>query len=977
LRAILGLSLFIMRFPPELQELPPPQREQAGLYWEQFSDAARAQGVDFTLDPRAASSLPGVWAASAFVAHACIKSPALLSELNASDDLMIRYGAGAYRERLEKELQGVADEDDLLKALRLIRRREMVRIAWRDLAGWADLAETLRDLSSLAAACVDCALSRLEDWQSRELGVPYGRASGKRQSLVVIGMGKLGAGELNFSSDIDLILAYPEEGETRGGNVPFSNQEYFTRVGRRLIHVLHFPTEEGFVFRVDLRLRPFGDSGPLAMGFDAMEEYYQTHGREWERYAWIKAAVIAGDRDEGARLMATLRPFVYRRYLDFSAFESLRAMKVLIEAEVRRKGMADNIKLGAGGIREVEFIGQAFQLIRGGRETELQVRPILVVLERLVAAGYLPSYAGEELAAAYHFLRRAENRLQEYGDQQTHRLPADAAARQRLAFSMGYGAWDEFLRELERHRRRVQGHFQQVFASPHTDPAANTGSDLQQLWAGILNDEQGGAVLAAVGYGGAAATLALITEFRNSPTTRQLTARGRERLDHLMPLLLGAVARAGDPDTTLGRVLDLVEKIARRTTYLSLLAESPMALSQLVRLCAASSWIANFLTRHPLLLDELLDPRTLYAPLARRALEDELAAALARLRADDLEQQMEVLRHFQQANTLRVAAADVAGAYPLMVVSDHLTEIAEVVLEAVLRLARRHLIDRHGPPCCRVDGKTVEPGFVIIAYGKLGGIELGYGSDLDLVFLHGSEGEELGTQGAKPIDNSVFFARLGQRIIHMMTAHTPAGVLYDVDVRLRPSGASGMLVSGMAAFAEYQRHDAWTWEHQALVRARPVAGDAPVAARFAAIRREVLGRPRDAAQLRREVREMRERMRAELGQRDGEKFDLKQDAGGIADIEFMVQYSVLAWACAHPELLRYTDNIRLLEGLAQAGAIDRQDADLLSDIYRAYRAKVHQLTLLKEPTVVDARAFAGQRQAVMRVWRAVLEDNVD
>ena len=962
-----------MSFPPELLELPPPQREQVGVYWEQYMDAARSQGVDFAVDARVASSLPGVWAASAFVAHACIQSPALLSELNASGDLMAKYGDGACRERLEKVLQGVDDEDALLKTLRLFRRREMVRIAWRDLAAWADLAETLSDLSSLAGACVECALLRVEEWQSRELGAPCGRVSGRRQFLVVIGMGKLGAGELNFSSDIDLIFAYPEEGETQGGKAPLSNQEYFTKVGRRLIHVLHTPTVEGFVFRVDTRLRPFGDSGPLVMGFDAMEEYYQTHGREWERYAWIKAAVIAGDRDEGSRLMAMLRPFIYRRYLDFSAFESLRAMKVLIEAEVRRKGMADDIKLGAGGIREIEFIGQAFQLIRGGRETELQVRPILTVLERLVAAGYLPSYAGRELAAAYCFLRRAENRLQEYGDQQTHRLPADAVARQRLALSMGYGAWNEFLRELDHHRRRVQGHFQQVFASPQTETAANTGPDLTQLWAGILNDEQGGAVLAATGYGQAAATLALITAFRDSPTTRQLTAHGRERLDHLMPLLLGAVAHAGDPDTTLGRVLDLVEKIARRTTYLALLAESPMALSQLVRLCAASSWIAGFLTRHPLLLDELLDPRTLYVPLARSALEDELAAALARLGADDLEQQMEVLRHFQQANTLRVAAADVAGAFPLMVVSDHLTEIAEVALEAVLRLARQHLIDRHGPPCCRIDGELVEPGFVIVAYGKLGGIELGYGSDLDLVFLHGSEGEELGTQGPKVIDNSVFFARLGQRIIHMMTAHTPAGVLYEVDVRLRPSGASGMLVSSMAAFAEYQRQGAWTWEHQALVRARVVAGDTAVAERFAAIRREVLVRPREGAQLRREVREMRERMRAELGQRDAEKFDLKQDAGGIADIEFMVQYGVLAWAFTHPELLRYTDNIRLLEGLARAGAMTAQDADLLSDIYRVYRAKVHQLTLLKEPIVADAHAFDEQRQAVVRMWRTLLE----
>ena len=962
-----------MNFPPQLQALPPSQREQVTLYWEQFRAAVQAQDLAFDIDERLSAALPAVWAASAFVAQACIHSPSLLSDVNAADEFSAAYAEGDYRKRLEVVLRGVEDEDSLVKALRLFRRREMVRIAWRDLAAWADLAETLSDLSALATACVDCALRRLDGWQSRDLGEPRGHSGGGRQSLIVIGMGKLGAGELNFSSDIDLIFAYPEAGETHGGKSPVDNQEYFTRLARRLIHVLHTPTAEGFVFRVDMRLRPFGDSGPLVMDFDAMEEYYQSHGREWERYAWIKAAVVAGDRDAGAEIMATLRPFVYRRYLDFGAYESLRDMKLLIEAEVRRKGMADNIKLGAGGIREIEFIGQAFQLIRGGRETELQIRPILRVLERLVAGNYLPAYAGAELAEAYRFLRRAENRLQEYADQQTHRLPADPHARLRLALTMGYADWEGFARDLERHRRRVQGHFQQVFAAPQTEVATSTGPDLGQMWAGILNEAQGQEVLAAVGYTQLEETLTRIRRFHESPSCRQLTARGRERLDDLMPLLLGAVAQARDPDITLSRVLDLIEKIARRTTYLALLAESPMALSQLVRLCAASPWIGGLLTLHPLLLDELLDPRSLYAPLKRQALEAELATDLARLGAEDLEQQMEVLRHFQQANTLRVAAADVAGAYPLMVVSDHLTEIAEVVLQAVLRLARQHLIDRHGVPSCRIDGQVVEPGFAILAYGKLGGIELGYGSDLDLVFLHGSEGEELGTQGAKAIDNNVFFARLGQRIIHMMTAHTPAGVLYEVDMRLRPNGAAGMLVSSMAAFAEYQHHAAWTWEHQALVRARVVAGDVPVAERFAAIRRDVLGRQRDGMQLRREVREMRERMRAELGQRDAAKFDLKQDVGGIADIEFMVQYGVLAWAFTHPELLRYTDNIRLLEGLAQAGAMTAQDADLLSDIYRVYRAKVHQLTLLKEPIVADAHAFAEQRQAVVRVWRTLLE----
>ena len=988
---------------PDCRGLPPALRDRVVHYWEQFAPAARSQGISVSFDERMADSLSKVWAASAFVAQSCIREPALLAELIGSGDLSVRYGEGAYQDRLSAVLQGVADEPSLASCLRRFRRREMVRIAWRDLAGWADLAETLADLSAVAMVCVDQALSHLDVWQSRALGEPRGQASGARQGLVVVGMGKLGAGELNFSSDIDLIFAYEEEGRTwpfgsfastgpphpgplplagEGGSVKsgsirsVSNEEYFTALARRLIHTIHAATADGFVFRVDARLRPFGDSGPLVMSFDAMEEYYQAHGREWERYAWIKAAAVAGDRAAGARLMAMLRPFIYRRYLDFSAYASLREMKSLIDAEVRRKGMADNIKLGAGGIREIEFIGQTFQLIRGGRETELQARPILKVLERLVAVGYLPDHAGAELAEAYRFLRRAENRLQEYADQQTHRLPVDAEGRQRLATAMGYGDWESFARDLDRHRRRVQGHFAQVFAVPQGEiPAAGDGEDFGQLWSGSVQDDAACRMLAAAGFGQAEEAHAQLTRFRESPSCRQLSAQGRGRLDHLMPLLIGAVAHAGHPDTTLTRLLDLLEKIVRRTTYLALLAEYPMALSQLVRLCAASPWIAGLLTRHPLLLDELLDARTLYAPLDRVALEAELAADLSRVGAEDLEQQMEALRHFQQANVLRVAAADVAGVFPLMVVSDHLTEVAEVALRAALRLAREHLIARHGAPRCRINGEITEPGFAIIGYGKLGGIELGYGSDLDLVFLHGSEGEELGTHGAKTIDNSVFFARLGQRIIHMLTAHTPEGVLYEVDMRLRPSGASGMLVSSVAAFAEYQRADAWTWEHQALVRARAVAGDAEVAERFAAIRREVLGRRREGGQLRREVREMRARMRAELGQRKPARFDLKQDAGGIADIEFMVQYGVLAWAHAHPQLLRYTDNIRLLEGFAQAGLMAAQDAALLSDIYRLYRAKVHQLTLLKEPTVVDAAEFADSREAVLRLWRMLMESS--
>ncbi|MEJ2508273.1 MAG: bifunctional [glutamate--ammonia ligase]-adenylyl-L-tyrosine phosphorylase/[glutamate--ammonia-ligase] adenylyltransferase [Gammaproteobacteria bacterium] len=912
---------------------------------EHWREQFEAAGGVVPADPAVAESLAAVWTGSEFVAQTCIRQPELLAELIASGDLTRAYPEDAYVQRVDTVLADVQDEAGLGVALRVLRRREMVRIAWRDLAGWAPLEQTTAELSRLAEACIDGALARLHDWQCAELGTPTDR-DGEPQGLVVLGMGKLGAWELNFSSDIDLIFAFAEGGATQGGARELSNEEFFTRLGRGLIKVLDENTAEGFVFRVDMRLRPFGDSGPLAMNFDAVEHYYQVHGREWERYAMIKARVVGGDRTAGEQLMAMLRPFVFRRYLDFGAFESLREMKQMIVREVARKGLEDNVKLGAGGIREVEFIAQAFQLIRGGREPALQERGVLIVLERLGAAGYLPEFVVRELREAYVFLRNVEHRLQEFADQQTHKLPRDEAGRARLAFTMGFADWDSFAKVLQRHRARAHAHFEQVFEAPQTRHAENDALDLQSVWLGNVSVEV----------------------LRASHSYRALGAQGRARMDRLMPLLLGAVGAVDNPDTTLKRATQLLESIARRTAYLSLLVENPMALSQLVKLVAASPWIAKYLGQHPLLLDELLDPRSLYIAPTKEELLGDLRERLAGLPPDDLELNMEALRHFKQANVLRVAAADLAGALPLMKVSDHLTWIAEAVVDEVLELAWRHMVERHGRPVCTADGELCDKGFAVVAYGKLGGIELGYGSDLDLVFLHGGEDEQAETTGEKPVALSVFFARLGQRIIHILTSQTTAGVLYDVDMRLRPSGASGLLVSGLGSFTEYQHNRAWTWEHQALVRARVVAGDPTIARGFEALRRDVLSRRREREALRREVVEMRERMR-EANSRDAPGlFDLKQGRGGIADIEFMVQYGVLSWACDHPNLLVHTDNVRLLAGLAEAGVIPAPEAELLADAYRAFRARTHRLTLQEQSTVVDENELADFRRAVIRWW---------
>ncbi len=721
-----------------------------------------------------------------------------------------------------------------------------------------------------------------------------------------------------------------------------------------------------------MRLRPFGGSSALALSFDAMEAYYQAHGREWERYAMIKARPVAGDRDAGNELMAMLKPFVFRRYVDYGAFESLREMKGMIEREVKRKGLENNVKLGAGGIREVEFIGQAFQLIRGGREPTLQRRAILTVLEALRGFQLLPDFAVEELVAAYVFLRDTEHRLQEFADQQTHDLPQDDLGRARVALAMGYADWPGFEADLRQHMRRVHEHFEQVFAAPQRDHAESDALDTSGVWVATQDDEQARDTLKEAGFGKPEVALKALAGIRESHSYRALSAHGKGRMDRLMPLLIGAVGATGEPEIALERLLSLISAVARRTAYLALLVENPMALSQLVKLCAASSWIGRLLEKHPQLLDELLDPRTLYVPPKRDEMTNELRQRLMRIPPDDLEQQMDALRHFKQTILLRVAAADVSGAVPLMVVSDHLTAMAEVILDEVLELAWRHMVTRHGRPQC---GDTVacDKGFAIIAYGKMGGIELGYGSDLDLVFVHSDASEGRATDGAKPVDNTVFYARLAQRVVHLLNTRTAAGELYEVDIRLRPNGASGLLVTSVEAFADYQRERAWTWEHQALVRARPVAGDPGIAEGFQVVRAEVLGREREAEGLRRDVREMREKMRASLAKGGSDGFDLKQARGGIADIEFMVQYAVLAWAHTHPDLLEFTDNIRLLERLADRGLIPGVDVVLLTDAFRAYRARVHQLALQDRPAVVGNGEFADYREGVARIWQKLME----
>ncbi len=942
--------------------------------WQEYLLWAVEQGLDPPADPGFEDVRARVWEASEYVATAAARHPEAFAELRESGDLRRPYAPDDLCERLALALSGVADEGALHQALRRVRRREMIRIIWRDIGNLAPLDETLEELSELADCCILQTLDLLYAWTCAELGTPRD-AAGREQHLLVIGMGKLGARELNLSSDIDLIFAFPNHGQVEGGPRELDNGRFFTRLAQRLVHALSAQTVEGFVFRVDTRLRPFGDSGPLVMSFDALEDYYQSQAREWERYAMIKARVLDGNPQDVQALESMLRPFVYRRYLDFGSIESLREMKRMIDKELHKKGMEANIKLGPGGIREVEFIGQVFQLVRGGRDPDLQIRPIRKVLAVLAQKGLMPEDEVESLDAAYVFLRLAENRIQAFRDKQTHLLPGDAIGRLRLARSMGFDDWERFDRALVGHRRLVQDQFDQVFAkdngtkpargAPEADPA------LAALWGGAPEPARAQEILTQAGFTEAPVAWERLGTFRESAARKGLSTKGSERLNRLMPMALTAIAASDSPDLALERVLRVLEAVVQRTAYLAMLMERPQALTQLARLTGMSPWVADQIARQPLLLDELIDPRRLFEPLRRAELDAELDALLEPVDPEDLEQQMERLRQFAHGNMLRVAAADLTGVVPLMKVSDYLTEIAEVTVGRVLRLAFAHLAGRHGCPQGLADGET---GLLVLGYGKLGGIELGYGSDLDLVFVHGCEQGWAETSGPKPISHEQFYNRLGQRIIHMMTTRTPSGILYELDMRLRPDGNKGMLARSLTAFADYQESQAWTWEHQALTRARPIAGDARLAAPFGEVRRLVLCRPRDPDKLRTEVCSMRAKMRENLDKTRAGRFDLKQGPGGIADIEFMVQYSVLRWAADYPDLADWTDNIRILETLDRHRLLPGDAAADLTEAYKSLRAAYHRSALQEQPKTVPDDQLLDERRRVKDLWVRLLED---
>ncbi len=949
--------------PQAIAALPESVREGVSDRWAGFEEDQPDHAMEIHGCPVVAASLPRVWACSKFVQTACTNHPEDLSFLTGKNGVQAPWTEGTLEADLRERIAECADEAEAMRCLRVFRRRQAVKAAWRDLADLSSLDEILGHMSDLA----DVSIRSAVDFSHRRLAAIHGEprdSEGHPQSLIVLGMGKLGGRELNFSSDIDLVFLYQEAGMTDGER-PIGNEQFFLKLGQGVIRMLDKVTEDGFVFRVDMRLRPFGDSGPLVVSMAAFEIYLQQHGRAWERYAFIKARPITGHRAGMGLFRNILRPFVYRRYLDYGIFETLREMKQMIEVEAEQEQLLGDIKRGRGGIREIEFIAQCFQLLRGGNDATLRDTALQDVLPRLAMTRQITTRVVDDLLSAYRFLRTVENRLQEWRDRQTHALPDDQAGRERLAFATGFGDWQSLAPEIERQRDCVNRIFTEQVIGVEADEAGVGNESLRALWEGRLEADVGLQLLKSRGFGDPARARTVLRSLASASFVRRLDQAGRSRLNLVVPAVIEEAARHRDPEQVLERLAAVIESVGLRSAYLALLKENRTALSRLAELCGRSGFLARQVADHPLLLDELIDPRVFDQLPDRVALAAALDEHLSGVPDDELEAQMDALRRFQRSAVFLVAVADLGGSLPLMKVSDQLTGIAEVVLESCIAMAKRDMRRRHGTPqSCSGE----EIGFAVVAYGKLGGIELGYGSDLDLVFVHDSEAEGETVGGEKPLATSHFFTRLSRRVVHLLSTQTSSGHLYEVDTRLKPSGKGGLLVTSLRAFGDYQRERAWTWEHQALLRARAVAGDESARASFESIRRDILCSCIRRSTLGEEVARMREKMFSELRDGGNGVFDIKRSKGGLTDIEFLVQYLVLRDAAEHPRLIEFSDIIRQLEALVREQLLPADDAEALRRIWLEYRNCIHHLALERQAGKVDADRFRQEREIVTAFW---------
>ena len=954
----------------------PLLEEQKIKSWLQFSQ--QFPNVTDSLSPERLTLFKNAIALSDFILRSAVQAPTLIVALFNSEQLLTQQTPD-YKSMLLESVEQCQTEEQLQHYLRMFRLEQMVHIAVGDFLLDISLDESLKRLSALADNLIIAANNWLSIFCQEKWGMPVNSA-GEPQRLLVYGMGKLGGKELNFSSDIDLIFVYPEAGETQGVRRSIDNQLFFTRLGQKLITALHQQTADGFVYRVDMRLRPFGESGPLVLSFTAMENYYQDQGRDWERYAMLKARLI-GESDYHGQLSDMLRPFVYRRYIDFSVIDSLRRMKAMIAQEVRRKQLNNNIKLGAGGIREVEFIVQVFQMIRGGRDKDLQHRNLLTVLPLLVTHGELTPQSAQVLTHSYRFLRRVENIIQALNDQQTQTLPECELDQQRLVTILADSDcidWPTFLAQLTFHMQGVHQQFGELIGEESPNRQA-VDQYWTTLWDSQWSDEESIAWIEqspqlldntdGIRFKHSESLWLTLRDFRREMIKRSMGSRGRQILDKLIPTVLWHLAELKLTDQTLARVLGVLTTVATRTAYLELLFENEGALKQLIHLCRNSSWVAEHIAKFPILLDELIDPKLFHQPPLLSSYAAELRETMLRVPEDDQEAQMITLRQFKQAKQLRIAAADITGILPITKVSDHLTALAEALVEEVANLAWQQMALRFGVPSSKLDGQ--DKGFAVIGYGKLGGIELGYSSDLDLVFVHDADMAEM-TSGEKSISAGQFYLKLAQRMMHLFNTRMANGILYELDMRLRPSGNAGLLMVHIDTFAHYQNSDAWTWEHQALVRTRIIYGHDALALRFKEIKREVLMRKRDKALLLEDVIKMRDKMRLHLDKSTSAEVDIKQGLGGLVDIEFLVQYLVLAYSAEHPKLSDYSDNINLLEYLASIDVITVQQQQALVDNYCKLRDFSHQATLQNSPAMISEAEFSAQHNQVMNIVKSLL-----
>ena len=986
--------------------------EQAEKFWQQLLTAPSLTADDKKLAAQYSELLKLAFSRSAFLAETLIQKPSFLSHVigvqslkpktpqknqtqntSEQDDALpvdlnevqqnappqpyvdsdAQHISSEYKSVLKGKLSNVSNEDDLLKVLREYRNQEMARITFLDTLNKQTIESSLIQVSALA----DVLITQAYQWIYYHLAIRYGKPQSGNQDMhmYILGMGKLGGKELNFSSDIDLIFAYPEKGETQGGRKSLENQQFFTKVAQKLIQALNKVTNDGQVYRVDMRLRPFGDSGPLVMHFAALEDYYQDQGRHWERFAMVKARIINDDNSQNAVwLQSILHPFTFRRYLDFTTLDALRNMKKLIATEIRRRRLNNNIKLGAGGIREVEFFAQSFQLIHGGREPALQSKSLLRTLTALSELGIVESNVTEQLKHDYLFLRKVEHTLQQSQDRQTQTLPEAPWQQSALTEVMGYNTYAEFLKQLDATMARIHGHFNELVEESH-----ETHSDEDQLFTAcqdawrlpLQEDEFAETFSDYLSAADSSGIYIALKTFKDKQRNYRIGQKGEDTLNKLLPEILYVLINQhpNHAAQVLNRLLGVIEAITGRTTYLDLLLENPDVLKQLVKLCERSDWIAQEIKRFPLLLDELLTPLYLGQQntdihTSKKEYQLELRETMLRIEQDDVEMLMDGLRQFKLCQQLRIAASDISDSLPINNVSDKLTVLAEVILEHAVNAAWMQMRERYGVPS-HLEGN--EKGFAVIGYGKLGGYELGYGSDLDLVFLHNAP-RGISTDGKKSLEAQQFYIKLAQRIMHLLNTKTLFGQLYETDLRLRPSGNAGLLCCHVDGFEKYQTEEAWTWEHQALVRARAICGDVELLEDFNRVRSTILTQKRDKQALATDVCKMRLKMREHLLAKNNEKVDLKQCVGGITDIEFMAQYFVLANAQSVESMTTYPDNLRIFDSAVQGNIISAETATKLQRAYLKLREQYHHLTLADTKYADQSEELDAIREEVTRHW---------